>query len=132
MTSADLVRDFFLGFIRVHVLHHAAEEAVYGIALLAELRRHGYSVSPGTLYPLLHQLAEAGYLRQTDRTVNGKVRKYYVATPSGIAALAAAGQSRTWAISVTSTFSVASGLMRRRMRTSSRSASFFPVPQAAR
>jgi PadR family transcriptional regulator PadR len=89
MTSADLVRDFFLGFIRVHVLHHAAEEAVYGIALLAELRRHGYSVSPGTLYPLLHQLAEAGYLRQTDRTVNGKVRKYYVATPSGITALAA-------------------------------------------
>lgn len=35
---------------------------MYGLALIAELRRHGYELSPGTLYPVLHQLEGAGYL----------------------------------------------------------------------
>ena len=85
-----LTRDFFLGFIKVHILHHAAEEPVYGLAMIEELQRHGYVLSPGTLYPVLHGLEAAGYLTREDRTVDGKVRKYYSITEAGRAALAEA------------------------------------------
>jgi PadR family transcriptional regulator, regulatory protein PadR len=82
-----MLREFFLGFIKIHILHHAGEEPVYGLALIGELRRHGYELSPGTLYPVLHQLEKAGYLDRLDRVVNGKVRKYYVLTRRGDRAL---------------------------------------------
>ncbi len=82
-----MLRDFFLGFVKIHILHHAGEEPVYGLALIAELRRHGYELSPGTLYPVLHQLETAGYLRRIDRVVGGKVRKYYILTRRGEQAL---------------------------------------------
>lgn len=84
----DVVREFFLGFIKVHILHHAAEEPVYGLALIAELRRHGYELGPGTMYPVLHALERARYLRRIDRVINGKVRKYYAITRRGAAMLA--------------------------------------------
>jgi len=85
--TQDMLRNFFLGFIKIHILHHAGEAPVYGVALIAELRRHGYELSPGTLYPVLHQLEEAGYLSRLDRVVDGKVRKYYALTKRGTAAL---------------------------------------------
>jgi PadR family transcriptional regulator PadR len=84
---ADLVdeihRGIFLAFVRVHLLHHAAEAPVYGLEMIDELRRHGYEIGPGTLYPIFHELEKAGYLRCTPETVKGKVRKYYVATDEG-------------------------------------------------
>jgi PadR family transcriptional regulator len=82
-----MLRDFFLGFIKIHVLHHAAHEPIYGVAMIAELARHGYDLSPGTLYPLLHSLEEQGYLAREDRVVDGRVRKYYTITDEGSAAL---------------------------------------------
>src|ERR671916_452273 len=82
-----MLRDFFLGFVKVHILHHAAQEPLYGLAMIDELRRHGYEVSPGTLYPILHVLEADGYLAREDRVVGGKVRKYYTITPSGQVAL---------------------------------------------
>lgn len=89
MTQQDnMAREFFLGFIKIHILHHAAEAAVYGLALISELRRHGYELSPGKIYPVLHELEQAKYLRRIDRVVNGKVRKYYAITRRGVAALA--------------------------------------------
>lgn len=91
MTSERLTRDFFLGFIKVHLLHHAAREPIYGLAMIDELRRHGYVLSPGTLYPVLHSLEADGYLTREDRNVGGKVRKYYRVTASSEAALAEAG-----------------------------------------
>lgn len=88
MAKTDsLTRDFFLGFIKVHVLHHAAETPVYGLAMIDELRRHGYELSPGTLYPILHGLEQAGYLAREDRNVEGKIRKYYRLTEGGESAL---------------------------------------------
>jgi PadR family transcriptional regulator len=90
MTHDDVLREFFLGFVKIHILHHAGEEPVYGLALIAELRRHGYELSPGTLYPVLHQLEKAGYLRRLNRVVSGKVRKYYVLTRRGGQALSEA------------------------------------------
>ncbi len=80
-------RYFFLGFIRIHILHHAEEEPVYGAWIIDELSRHGYRLSPGTLYPMLHSLEDGGYLRSEKRVVNGKVRRYYRATVKGGRAL---------------------------------------------
>lgn len=85
-----MLRDFFLGFIKIHILHHAAQEPVYGLALIEELARHGYELSPGTLYPLLHSLQESGYLLRQERVIGGKVRKYYSITDEGQRALAEA------------------------------------------
>ena len=87
-----MIRDFFLGFIRIHVLHHAAQQPVYGLWLMEELGRHGYALSPGTLYPILRDLAEGGYLRLEKRLVDGRVRKYYAITVRGRRAL---GTART-------------------------------------
>ncbi len=78
-----MIRDFLLGFVRVHILHHAAKEPIYGLAMMEELRRHGYELSPGTLYPILHRLEGEGMLRREERLVEGKIRKYYTATDSG-------------------------------------------------
>ena len=88
----SMLRDFFLGFVKIHILHHAAGEAVYGVAIIAELRRHGYELSPGTLYPILHALERDGYLQHHQQTVAGKVRKYYTITEAGQAALVEAKQ----------------------------------------
>ncbi len=83
-----MLRDLFLGFIKVHILHHAAEEPIYGLAMMEELERHGYEISPGTMYPILHSMEEAGWLTREDRVVGGRVRKYYAATEVGRQALA--------------------------------------------
>src|SRR5580692_5375547 len=83
-------RDLYSGLIRLHVLHHAVKEPIFGLGMIEELAHHGYRVSPGSLYPLLHGLEKKGYLRsRTER--NGKsLRKVYRATPLGRKALAAA------------------------------------------
>ncbi len=82
-----VLRDAFLGFMRIHVLHHAAEGPIYGLEMIAELQRHGYAIGPGTLYPLLHTLEDAGLLRSQVTLVAGKNRKYYRTTRSGDALL---------------------------------------------
>ncbi|HEC34775.1 MAG TPA: PadR family transcriptional regulator [Chloroflexi bacterium] len=86
-----MLRSIFLSFVKLHVLYHAAREPVYGLWLIEELSRHGYSLSPGTLYPTLHSLERAGYLISERRVVGGRARRYYTATPAGHAALEEAG-----------------------------------------
>ena len=76
-------RAFFLGFVRVHILHHACAEPVFGRDLGAELARHGYDLSYGSLYPMLHAMEDDGLLRSEKRTVNGKIRRYYRCTEAG-------------------------------------------------
>ena len=78
-----LERKFFLGFIRVHLLYHASKESIYGVEMIEELRRHGYNISPGTLYPILHSLEKEGFLISKPKNVNGKIRKYYRITKKG-------------------------------------------------
>ena len=82
-----MMRNIFLGFIRIHILHHANEGEIFGVAIMDELRRHGYSISAGTLYPILHSLEAEGYLTRRNEVVNGKVRKYYRITEKGVNAL---------------------------------------------
>lgn len=84
-----LTKMFFGGFVRMHVLYHAVKEPIFGVEMMEELARHGYDVGPGTLYPMLHQLEEVGYLTSHAEVVAGKTRKYYRATPEGAAALEA-------------------------------------------
>lgn len=84
---SKLFRDLLLGFVKVHVMHHASREPIYGAGIGVELDRHGYHLSPGTLYPLLHNLETTGFLQRDDRIVDGKVRKYYEITPLGRRAL---------------------------------------------
>src|ERR1700757_1534495 len=83
-------RDLYSGLIRLHVLHHAAEEPIFGLGMIEELSRHGYRISPGSLYPLLHGLESKGYLRSTEVRNGKSLRKLYRATPLGRKALTAA------------------------------------------
>lgn len=82
-----MLRDLDLAFMRLHVLHHAAQDSFYGAAMMEELRRHGYQISAGTFYPLLHKMESDDLLRREDRVVEGRQRKYYAATPEGKAVL---------------------------------------------
>lgn len=83
----DISREFVLGFIKIHVLYHAQKEDFCGIDIMKELRRHGYRIGPGTLYPTLHKMQRDGYLQSKKRTENGRVRIYYKTTPKGKHAL---------------------------------------------
>jgi PadR family transcriptional regulator, regulatory protein PadR len=81
-------RQLFHGLIRIHVLLHAAAGPIFGLAMMEELRHHGYRIGPGTLYPLLHGLERAGLLKSSARRENGHRRRVYAITVRGRKALA--------------------------------------------
>ena len=83
-------KDLYSGLIRLHVLYHACQEPIFGAGIIEELARHGYRLSPGTLYPLLHGLEERGYLRSSEEIGMRQSRRVYRATPKGRKAMAAA------------------------------------------
>ncbi len=78
-----MIREIDLAFIKIHILYHAKQEAVFGVGLIAELARHGYKLSPGTLYPILAKMERLGLLTCKRKTVAHKQRKYYRITPAG-------------------------------------------------
>lgn len=82
--------DLLSGFVRLHVLHHAAKEPVVGGWMIEELARHGYEISPGTLYPMLHSLETRGFLRSTRKRDGRRFWREYRATAAGKRGLAAA------------------------------------------
>jgi DNA-binding PadR family transcriptional regulator len=84
--------DLLSGFVRIHILHHAAEGEVYGQWMIEELARHGYRISPGTLYPMLQAMEERGYLTSREDSDGrlGRRRKVYTATKEGRRGLAVA------------------------------------------
>jgi DNA-binding PadR family transcriptional regulator len=77
-----VVREFLLAFWKIHILHHAAEQGIYGQWMLQELNHHGYRLSPGTLYPMLARMAKRGWLRSTEPKRSTAARVYRL-TPSG-------------------------------------------------
>jgi len=87
--SANADRDLYSGLIRLHVLHHAVEGPIFGLGMIEELARHGYRISPGSLYPLLRSLEEKGYVQSTEERNGKSLRRVYRATPLGRKALAA-------------------------------------------
>jgi PadR family transcriptional regulator PadR len=82
-----MIRDLELAFVKLHILYHADKEEVFGVGLMEELARHGYEVSPGTLYPTLAKLERGGFLTCEARTIDHKQRKYYRITKAGISLL---------------------------------------------
>ena len=79
-----MIREIDLAFIKLHILYHAANEEVYGLGLIEELGRHGYKLSPGTLYPTLAKMQQNGLLTCFTKIVNHKQRKYYRITSTGL------------------------------------------------
>lgn len=75
--------EVYSGLIRIHVLHHAGVEGVFGLGMINELRRHGYNIGPGTMYPLLHGMERRGWLRSRTARIDGRMRKIYFATAAG-------------------------------------------------
>jgi DNA-binding PadR family transcriptional regulator len=76
-------QELLKGLIRLHILHHASIEEFYGQWMIHELARHGYTLSPGTLYPMLHQLERSGYLRSREERLGRTYRRIYRATALG-------------------------------------------------
>jgi PadR family transcriptional regulator PadR len=83
-------QDLYSGLIRIHILYHACEEPIFGLGMIAELSRHGYRMSPGTLYPLLHGLEAKGLLQSRPVRAGRWFRREYCATAAGRKALRAA------------------------------------------
>ncbi|HEY0858955.1 MAG TPA: PadR family transcriptional regulator [Albitalea sp.] len=81
-------KDLYAGLMRLHILHHAAHEPVFGMGIIEELRRHGYQMSAGTVYPMLHGLEKKGYLRSRQERNGRHERRVYDITAGGRAALA--------------------------------------------
>jgi PadR family transcriptional regulator PadR len=81
-------QELYSGLVRLHILHHAAQEPVYGLWIIEELGHHGYRLSAGTIYPLLQSLEKKGYLKSRDEKVARSTRRLYSATSLGRKALA--------------------------------------------
>ena len=82
-----LDQDVFSGLVPLHVLHHANDQPVYGMWIIEELGRHGYKLSVGTLYPLLHRMEKRGLLRCIAERTGSRSRRMYRITPAGRRAL---------------------------------------------
>ncbi len=87
MPHLNFQRELYSGLIRLHILHHACQEPIFGLGMIEELARHGYRVSPGTLYPLMDGLEKKGLLRSARVLGDGRYRRVYQATPAGRRAL---------------------------------------------
>ncbi len=85
-----LQREILLSFWKIHILHHASEGPVVGQWMLQELRHHGYEVSPGTLYPILHRMEKLGWLYSESEGQGAKARRSFYATAKGKEILALA------------------------------------------
>lgn len=83
-------QELYSGLIRIHILYHACQGPIFGLGIIEELSRHGYKLSAGTLYPLLHGLENKGYLRSTQQRSGRRLRRIYRATVTGRRALAQA------------------------------------------
>jgi PadR family transcriptional regulator PadR len=83
-------RELYSGLIRLHILRSAEEEGVFGLGMIEQLARHGYKLSAGTLYPLLHSMEKKGLLHSHEQVKAGKIRRIYKSTPSGRKALSMA------------------------------------------
>ena len=81
-------RQLYAGLIRLHILHHACEEPIFGLGIIEELARHGYKLSGGSLYPILHAMERKGYLRSVEERSGKWARRVYHATPLGRKVLA--------------------------------------------
>lgn len=77
-------REILLGFWKIHILYHATKGPVIGQWMIKELRNHGYEVSPGTIYPILHRMERLGWLRsETEESRGPKGKRLFYCTDHG-------------------------------------------------
>jgi DNA-binding PadR family transcriptional regulator len=88
-------KEIYGGLVRLHVLHHASREPIFGQGIMDELAHHGYRLGPGTIYPILHGLERSGHLRSCVEKSGRSSRRTYVATATGRKALQGA-KERIW------------------------------------
>lgn len=88
-------KEIYGGLVRLHVLHHASHEPIFGQGMMDELAHHGYKLSPGTMYPILHGLERGGYLKSSVEKAGRRSRRTYVMTAAGMKALRQA-KKRVW------------------------------------
>jgi hypothetical protein len=73
------------------VLSLLSEGEKYGYQMIAELARRSddtFQLKEGTLYPILHALEKEGRVKSFRREAeNGRERKYYRITPTGLVLL---------------------------------------------
>ncbi len=84
----EMTRRLESGLFRPYILWICSKSATSGTDLLTVERTHDHVLSPGKLYPVLHQLAEDGLLQEESRIEHGKVHKYYKTTSEGMKSLA--------------------------------------------
>jgi len=87
-----ILQKLYHGFVQLHILHHTKQEPVYGAWMMEELKKHGYNIGPGTLYPFLNKMEQSGLLTKEKQIVSGKVRKYYSITSLGLEVFIDAGK----------------------------------------
>lgn len=91
-------REFLTGTVGVLILSLLSERAMYGYEILREAERRSarqFQMKEGTLYPALHAMERAGFLKAEWRVGdNGRARKYYALTAKG--RRQAASKRRQW------------------------------------
>ena len=94
----DYDRELLTGTVTVLILSLLGERPMYGWELLREAERRSASpflMKEGTVYPALHQMERAGFLRSEWRGgEDGRARKYYALTAKG--RRAAESKRRQW------------------------------------
>jgi PadR family transcriptional regulator, regulatory protein PadR len=80
---SDADREIRLGIWKIHVLHHAAAQDVWGKWLLEELAEHGHKLSPGTLYPALVRMERNGWLKRAGEPAHSRARQLFRITAEG-------------------------------------------------
>ncbi len=82
-------REVLLSFWKVRILCLAESRPLYGYWVIREFRRHGGTVSPGMLYPLLARMERLGWLEvRVERGASEPARKEYSLTALGREVLA--------------------------------------------
>lgn len=81
--SSKLNRKLFLAFTELQILYYASQKPINGTWIMDEISASGYSISPGTLYPILTSMDKNGLLDRNEQIVDGKLCKYYTITEKG-------------------------------------------------
>ncbi|MBP3480035.1 MAG: PadR family transcriptional regulator [Clostridia bacterium] len=71
------------GLLDICVLAAIKSEASYGYQIIKDIKPY-VEISESTLYPILRRLETAGFLTVRSAEHNGRLRKYYHITPSGL------------------------------------------------
>ncbi len=77
---------FMTGVPELLVLRLLAQEEMYGYQLVKAVRLvtdEAIALGEGVIYPVLHGLEEAGFVRTKRRAVSGRTRVYYTLTAKG-------------------------------------------------